>query len=207
MKRWYGDLERGDQAAHIYHTDNEQVRVVTDVIRWMNEGERLILLSDRWDGDHERPGALEAAMEAGQFEVIPADRAMCSCGRFRAEALRDTTAYERGRALEEGLSGLVIMWDLDWGGREADFEAHIVERSRAALSVRPSDVTMIGQYGKGRLSEKQIDSVLRINQLVLEDGILSRRFWVVANRSKGRTSGSGRTIYMGLPEGADAKTL
>jgi hypothetical protein len=35
MKRWYEGLRRGDHAAHIYRSEAEQVRVVTDTLSWM----------------------------------------------------------------------------------------------------------------------------------------------------------------------------
>lgn len=199
MKRWYEGLRRGDHAAHIYRSDAEQVRVVTDTISWMDEDQRLVLLSDRWDSEARAPRSrvLDAAVEEGHLVVTPARQTLCPSGRFRAEALDDLINIEMQNAVEDGRSQLVLMWDLDWLGSDAlGFEEHIVQQSGMALSPPTHQATIIGQYGTSFYSPEQVERVLRVNPLVLEGGLLTRKFWVVAKSSVGKSSKDGRTLRM-----------
>ncbi len=188
MKRWYDELKKGDHAAHIYHTAGEQVKVITDLLAWMGEGEKLVIMSDREDGGRPalRSRLLDAAMEDGHLDLIPARSSLVSAGKFRAEALMEAVYLELGKALDEGRSGLVFVWDLDWLSREPEnFEAHIVQQSKLTLTALPRDLTLMGQYGMAAFSAQQVERVLRVNQLVLEDGRLNRNFWVVSTTGMG----------------------
>ena len=188
MKRWYDELKKGDHAAHIYHSPGEQVKVITDLLAWMDEDEKLLIMSDREDGERPalRSRLLDAAMEDGHLEIIPARRSLVSAGKFRAESLMDTIYLELGKALDESRSGLVVVWDLDWLSQEPeDFEAHIVQQSKLTLTALPHELTLMGQYGMATFSAQQVERVLRVNQLVLEDCQLNRTFWVVSTTSMG----------------------
>ncbi len=189
VKKWYEELHMGDHAAHIYRTAAEQGRVIVDVLHWMDESARLVLISDRWDEEQTaaRSRQLEAAAEEGRFVVVPARQSLCPSGRFRPEALQDVIGLERERAASEGFDGLVAIWDLDWLCEVPDdFDAHIIQQSTQSLSGLPVDLTMMGQYGSTELSPQQVERVMRVNQLVLEDGTLTRQFWLVANSTMGR---------------------
>ena len=211
MKKWYEGMSRGDHAAHLYHSPGEQNRVIIDVLNWMDENARLILLSDRWEGDPNpsRSRLLDAAMEDGQFMVIPAKASLFLSGRFRAEALKDIINQELQRALSEGCTSIVAMWDLDWQGEDPDdFEAHIVQQSTLPISGLPANLTMIGQYCVADLTPQQVERVMRVNQLVLEDGELTRQFWLVANSTMGRPPRDrGGMTMMWISEGTQIDDL
>jgi len=189
-RKWYDDLRIGDQAAHIYHSKADQGRVIIDAPNWMDDESRLVMISDRWDDDpkQSRSRVLDAAMDEGRFIIVPARRPFYASGRFRPEALKDVISVERDRALSEGYRGLVTIWDLEWLKDEPDdFEAHIVYQSTLPLSGLPSNLTLIWQYKASELTSQQLERVMRANQLVLEDGKLSRQFWLVANSTMGRS--------------------
>lgn len=189
-RKWYEDLRVGDHAAHIYHSKADQGRVIIDMLNWMDDESRLVLISDRWDEDpgQSRSRLLDAAIEEGRFIVVPARRPLYASGRFRAEALRDVINIERDRASSEGYRGLVAIWDLEWLKDEPDdFEAHIIHQSTLPLSGLPPNLTLIGQYKASDLTTQQLERVMRVNQLVLEDGKLARQFWLVANSTMGRS--------------------
>lgn len=211
MKRWYEGLRRGDHAAHIYRSDAEQMRVVTDTLSWMREEQRLVLLSDRWDTEPRAPRSrvLDAAIEGGHLEIMPAKPILCPSGRFRPGALEDLMRIEMRRTVDGGRSELVLMWDLDWLAKEPSaFEAHIVQQSGLTLSPSMNRVTMIGQYGTAFYSPEQVERILRVSPLVLEGGLLTRKFWVVARNSVGKSSKDGRTLHMSAsPESARVREL
>ena len=74
-------------------------------------------------------------MEDGHLDIVPARSALSTSGRFRAEALMDVIYLELSKAKEEGCSGLVFVWDLDWLSEEPEnFEDHIVQQSNLSLS-------------------------------------------------------------------------
>jgi hypothetical protein len=209
MKRWYNDLKQGDHAAHIYHSTAEQARVVMDMISWMDEDERLVLLSDHWDGDVKVPRSrlINAALEDGHFEIVPSRSTLCPSGKFCADTLGDIMGMEVERALDDGRSGLVLMWELEWLGKDAsDFEAHIVQQASMALSPRRRGLTIIGQYGSSDFTPQQVERITRVNPLVLEDGLLTRQFWVVANSTMGRPGGR-RTLQIQVPHDGTPETL
>lgn len=196
MKRWYEGLRRGDRAAHIYRSDAEQVRVVTDTLSWMDEDQRLILLSDRWEAEGRTPRSrvLEAAVEDGHLVVLPARSTLSPSGHFSARSFEELLRSETENMIDDG-SEPVLMWDLDWlGGDAAAFEAHIVQQSGMALSSSGHKATLIGQYGTAFYSPEQLDRVLRISPLVLESGLLTRNFWVVSKNSVGKASKDGRML-------------
>jgi hypothetical protein len=197
MKRWYEGLGIGDHAAHIYRSDVEQVRVVMDTISWTNEDQRVVLLSDRWDAEARapRPRVLDAAIEDGHLLVVPARSTLCPSGRFNAKAIETLVRAEAESAADDGRSDPVIMWDLDWlAADEQAFEAHVVQQSGMSLSPSTHQVTMIGQYGTSFYSPEQQERLLRVNPLVLEGGLLTRKFWVVAKSSVGKSSKGGHTL-------------
>ncbi len=188
MKRWYDELKKGDHAAHIYRSDGEQAKIIIDLLAWMEEGEKLVIMSDHEEGARllSRSRLLEAALEDGHLDIISARSPLSRSGRFRAEALMDIINLELSNALNQGRSGLIFVWDLKWLSQEPeDFEAHIMQQSKLALSSLPRDLTLIGQYGVTSFSAQQVERVLRVNQLVLEDGRLNRNFWVVSTTSMG----------------------
>jgi hypothetical protein len=188
MKRWYDELRRGDHAAHIYHTEGEQVKVTIDLLAWMGEDLKLVIMSNREAGERPAPRSriLDAAMEDGQLDILPARSSLSSSGKFRAETLMDIIYLELGKALDEGRSGLVFVWDLDWLSQEPEnFEAHIVQQSKLSLTALPRELTLLGQYGVANFSPQQVERVIQVNQLVLEDGQLNRNFWVVSTTSMG----------------------
>jgi hypothetical protein len=200
VRRWHDDLKRGDQAAHIYNNEEEQARVVTDMISWMQADERLVLVSDRWHEGSEfaRSRLLDVAMDDGHMDVIPGRHTLCPRGQFRPEVLRDIIDYELGRALDDGHAGLVMMWDLEWLSENPEvFESHIVQQVGMAMAPRRSNLTLMGQYGTSWLSNNQVDRVARVNPLVLQDGMLSRQFWLVSNSSLGRPGGR-RTMQIAV---------
>lgn len=200
MKRWYEGLRRGDHASHIYRSDAEQVRAVTDTISWMDDDQHLVLLSDRWDAEGRTPRSrvLEAAVEGGHLVVVPAGSVLEPSGDFSARAFEDLMRPE-AHSMPEG-SGLVLMWDLDrLGGDAAAFEAHIVQQSSMALAPPRPRVTLIGQYGTSFYSPEQIERVLRVSPLVLESGMLTRNFWVVSKNSVGKTCKDGRPMRINAP--------
>ncbi|GEM_PF-1263838 len=202
MKRWYEGLRRGDRAAHIYRSDAEQVRVVTDTLSWMDDDQRLILLSDRWEAEERTPRSrvLEAAVEDGHLAVIPARSTLCPSGHFSAKAFEELLRSETESMIDDG-SEPVLMWDLDWLGKDAlAFEAHIVQQSSMALSTSAHKATMIGQYGTAFYSSEQLERVLRISPLVLESGLLTRKFWVVSKNSVGKASKEGRMLRASASE-------
>jgi hypothetical protein len=181
-----------------------------DMISWMDEDERLVLLSDRWDDEAKVPRSrlIDAAIEEGHLEVLPARQALCYSGRFRADMLGDIMGIEVERALDDGRSGLVLMWDLGWlSGDPEDFEAHVVQQASMALSPRPKGLTIMGQYGSAEFTSQQVERVVRVNSLVLEDGLLTRQFWVVANSTMGRPGGRRTLQIRTSSEGAQAETL
>ncbi len=189
----------GDHAAHIYHSQADQGRVIIDVLNWMDDGSRLVLISDRWDEDpnQSRSRVLDAAMDEGRLMVVPAKQPLNASGGFRPEALKDVISIERDRAVSEGYRNLVIIWDLEWLKDEPeDFEAHIIHQSTLPLSGLPSNLTLIGQYRASDLTSQQLERVMRVNQLVLEDGKLSRQFWLVANSTMGRSPRSRGSVGM-----------
>ncbi|MDW5562929.1 MAG: hypothetical protein SA339_06845 [Methanomassiliicoccus sp.] len=207
MKRWYEELRRGDHAAHIYRSDAEQVRVVTDTVSWMGEDQRLVMLSDRWDTETKasRPRVLDAAVEDGHLIVVPAKPLLCRSGQFQAGALQEYIDVEL-----DGLTRpeLVIMWDLDWLGADPDaFEAHIVQLSSMALAPPIHGVTLIGQYGTAFYTAEQVERILRVNPLVLEGGMLARKFWVVSKSSVGKPSKDGHSLRVDVPESAKVHEL
>jgi hypothetical protein len=209
LKRWYDDLKQGDHAAHIYHSTAEQARVVMDMISWMGEDERLVLLSDRWDGDVKvrRSRLINAALEDGHLEIVSSRPTLCPSGKFRADMLGGIMGVEVERAFDDGRSGLVLMWDLEWLGKDAnDFEAHIVQQASMALSPRRKGLTIIGQYGFSDFSLQQVERIARVNPLVLEDGLLTRQFWVVAHSTMGRPGGR-RTLQIDAPNEGATGTL
>jgi hypothetical protein len=133
-----------------------------------------------------RSRLLDAAIEDGQLDIIPIRSSLSGAGKFRPEGLMDTIYLELSKALDEGRSGLVVVWDLDWLSLEPEnFEAHIVQQSRLSLTTLPHELTLMGQYGMVDFSAQQVERVLRVNQLVLEDGRLNRNFWVVSTTSMG----------------------
>jgi hypothetical protein len=90
------------------------------------------------------------------------------------------------------------MWDMDWlGGDPAAFEALIVQQSSMALSPPAQNVTLIGQYGIAHYTAEQIERVLRVSPLVLEGGMLTRKFWVVSKNSVGKPSKDGSSLRAG----------
>jgi MEDS: MEthanogen/methylotroph, DcmR Sensory domain len=188
MKRWYDELKKGDHAAHIYHTEGERVKVIIDLLAWMGEAEKLVIMTNGEDGERLAPRSriLDAAMEDGHLDIIPARSSLSSSGKFRAETLMDIIYLELGKALDEGRSGLVFVWELDWLSQEPEnFEAHIVQQSKLSLTALPRELTLMGQYGVANFSAQQVERLLRVNQLVLEDGQLNRNFWVVSTTSLG----------------------
>lgn len=189
MKKWYEGLSQGDHAAHLYRSPGERSRAIIDVLNWMDENARLVLISDRWEGDlnASRSRLLDAAMEDGHFVVVPARESLNAAGRFRADALKEIIHQELLKALDDGCKSLVAMWDLDWLGEDPDdFEAHIVQQSTLPISGLPSNLTLIGQYSVADLTPSQVERVMKVNQLVLEEGKLTRQFWLVANSTMGR---------------------
>jgi hypothetical protein len=201
MKRWYEGLRRGDHAAHIYRSEAEQVRVVTDTLSWMDDDQRLILLSDRWEAEERvsRSRVLEAAMDDGHLVVVPARSTLCPTGHFSARAFEGLLSSETESMIDEG-SEPVLMWDLDWlAGDDAAFEAHIVQQSSMALSSSERRATLIGQYGTAFFSTEQLDRVVRVTPLVLEGGLLTRKFWVVSKNSVGKPSKDGNILRMNIP--------
>ena len=135
------------------------------------------------------------------MEVVPAKENLVTSGRFRAEALIDVINMEFSRATDEGHSGLVMSWDLDWLSQEPlDFEAHIVQQSKLMLSSLPRNLTLLGQYGLGNFSSIQVERVLQVNQLVLEDGRLTRNFWVVSTSTIGGPPRDIRTVPSYRPQ-------
>jgi hypothetical protein len=201
MKRWYESLSRGDHAAHIYRSDAEQVRVVTDTVSWMDEGQRLVLLSDRWDVDGKEPRSrvLDAAIDGGHLVILPARATLCPSGTFSDRAL-DGLIRSETDSVTDG-TDLVLMWDLDWlGGDPVAFEAHVVQQSALALSASGHQATLIGQYGAAHYSPEQIERVLRVSPMVLEGGLLTRKFWVVSKNSVGKPSKGGRSLQLSAAE-------
>lgn len=188
MKRWYDELRKGDHAAHIYRTEGEQVRIITDLLAWMGEDEKLVVMSDRADGERPAPRSrlMDAAMEDGKLDTLSARSSLSITGKFQAEALMDITCQELGKALDEGRSGLVFVWELDWLSQEPEaFEAHIVQQSKLTLSALPNHLTLMGQYGVANFSPRQVERLLQVNPLVLESGQLNRNFWVVSTTTLG----------------------
>lgn len=205
MKRWYEGLRKGDHAAHIYRSDAEQVRVVTETISWLSEDQRLVLLSDRWDRDARAPRSrvLDAAIDDGHLTVVPARETLCAAGDYRPEALEAIMLAEAESAIDDGASDLVLMWDLDWLGEDdMAFEAHIVQMSSISLSPSSPHVTLLGQYGIPHYSPEQVERILRVSPLVLESGLLTRKFWVVSKNSVGKASKDGRRLLLSVPDEA-----
>jgi hypothetical protein len=187
-KKWFEGLKRGDQATHIYRSEAEQQKVITDLIAWMTERDKLAVMTDRWDSEQDFPPSciLEAACEEGRLEVLPGRRELATSHRHWAEALSSAIYVEHRKAREERLTGLIFVWDLDWASRKpADFDVFLEHQSKMALSALPRDLTVVSQYNLSSLSEHQVERVRRISPLVLEDGQLNRNFWVVTNTIMG----------------------
>jgi len=95
------------------------------------------------------------------------------------------------------------MWDLDWlGDDEPAFEAHIVQISSLSLAPSNPHVTLVGQYGTPHYSPEQLERILRVSPMVLESGLLTRKFWVVSKSSVGKASKDGRRLLLAVPDEA-----
>lgn len=198
MRKWCDDLTRGDHVVHIYRSDDEQAKGLLDLVGWMREEEKLALLCD--GGEAGDPCSLgghvfEAAVQEGRLEVLPSYRKMCPAGRFHAEAVANLIMTEYGRALDDGFGSLVLCIDLSWmAGTPEDFTAHVVQLSQITMSKLPSNLTLLCQYDRRRLTPEQAEGVQRVHQLSLVDGELVRNFWVVATSALGGMARSIRAV-------------
>jgi hypothetical protein len=197
LKKWYEGLKRGDQVSHIYNTNPEQLKVVTDLIAWMMDREKLVILTDRWQDESDLPGSriLEAAIEEDRLEVISIRHVEDVSGRIKPEALSNSVEIELIKAREEGLEGLLYVWDLDWAKRQpSDFEAFIEYQSKSMVTSSPHNLTVLGQYDLEKMTKQQLERVLRVSPLVLEEGELNRNFWVVSTSTMSRPTRDARQL-------------
>lgn len=185
MKRWTDELKRGDQVANLYRSEIEQAKVVLDLLRWMGELDKMVLLTDSWEKPVFRHAILDAAVEEGRLSALPARAVMFVAERFDPEAFLTFILNEISRSREEGRRHTVLMWEADWAagldawGQVAEFGSGL------ALAPLPGRTTVVAQYGTAVHSERQTDILRRSNPLVLEAGSLARNFWVVSNSSYG----------------------
>lgn len=191
MRRWCDELTRGDHVVHVYKSDDERAKALLDLVGWMREDEKLVLLCDGPDREARDLFPLggqvfEAAIREGRLEVLPSYQRMCPGGRFRAEALPDVILKEHGRAVDDGSGGLVLGLDCSWTADLPEgFASHVVQLSQIAMSRLPSSLTLLCQYDARRLSADQAEKVQRVHQLSLSDGRLARNFWVVGTSALG----------------------
>lgn len=198
MRKWCDDLRRGDQVVHIYKSDEERAKALLDLVGWMREDEKLVLLCDAPGGENGEPcgpggHVFEAAVQEGRMEVRPSFRAMCPAGKFHAGSIQDLVMLEYGQAMDGGFGCLTLCIDLSWvAERPDDFSAHVVQLSHITLSNLPSNLTLLCQYDGRRMSAELSEKALRVHQLSLADGRLVRNYWVVATSALGRRERSIR---------------
>lgn len=184
LKRWTDELKRGDQIANLYRSEVEQAKVVLDLLRWMGEGDKLVLLTDHWDKPVFRHAILEAAMEEDRLRTLPSCSIMCASGRFDPDAFFLYLAQEAALVREAGYRHAVLMWEADWAARSEEEARSVVEfGARLALAPLPGEPTVVAQYCTGAFSPQQAQMQRRSNQLVLEASSLERKFWVVSTSS------------------------
>lgn len=194
MRKWCDDLKRGDHVVHVYKNDEEQAKSLLDLVGWLREDEKLVLLCDGPGREAEDCFCLsghvfEAAAREGRMEALPSQKRICPTGKLRPEAIQDIIMLEYGRAMDDGFRSLVLGIDYSWmADLPDDFAAHVVQQSHITLSRLPSNLTLLCQYDGRRFTADQAENVLRVHQLSLADGRLSRNFWVVATSALGGRS-------------------
>lgn len=183
LRRWTDELKRGDQVANLYRSDIEQAKVLLDLLRWMGERDKMVLLTDHWERPVFRHAILDAALEEGRLITLPSRQAMFAMGRFDPEAFLALLLNEISRSREEGHRYTVLVWDAEWAAGTDAWDQVAEFGARLALASLPGRTTVVAQYGIAARSERQADRLRRSNQLVLEGGSLARNFWVVSSSS------------------------
>lgn len=193
MRRWSDELKRGDHVAHLFRSDIEQARVLLELLRWLNEDEKLVLRTDAWERPVFRHPVLDTAVDDGRLAVLPARAAFCPTQRFIPEAALETVLMEKVQAREEGFSGVVMVWDGNWvAGAPELVDEFVAFEAQLTLTLLSSELTLICQYDTRSFTPEQVGMQRRLHPLVLEDGRLDRNFWVVSTSSLGARSGRPR---------------
>lgn len=194
LRRWSDELKRGDHVAHLYRSDIEQARVLLELLRWLEEDEKLVLLTDGWERPVFRHPVLDTALEDGRLAVLPARSTFCSTGRFNPDAALDLLLLELDQAREEGFSGTAMVWDGNWALSVPEAAGPFIAfGAQLALAPLPSDLTLICQYDVRAFPPEQVELQRRLHPLVLEEGRLDRNFWVVSTSSFGARARTART--------------
>lgn len=171
----------------MFRSDLEQARVILDVLRWLGEGEKMVLLCDGWDRPVFRHPVMEAAIEEGRLKVLPSQGTLCPAGRLEPDEVVEMVLGEFEQALEEGFEAMAMVWDCSWVAKDAALaQQFMVLESQLALASLSLDITLLCSYDTRSFNTSETDMLRRIHQLVLEDGKLSRNFWVVSTNALGK---------------------
>ncbi len=172
--------------------------MLLDLLRWMGEGDKMVLLTDSWERPVFRNAILDAAVEEGRLSVQPSRSIMRASGRFDPEAFLRSLIQEVTLSSEEGHTHTVLVWEADWAASSEEDSRSVAEfGAHLSLARLPGAPTIVVQYGTRAFSPRQTEMHRRSNQLVLEASSLARNFWVVSTQSFDRRMSARMTEVAG----------
>ena len=183
MKRWIDGLRSGDKVANLYRSELDQGRVLLDVIRWMSDQDELVYLTDDWENPVFRHAIIDAAIDEGRLRVFPSYDTLSIARGFDSETFLHFILNAISRSRDSGYNHMIMMCEINWASSTDSWPQLVEFISLLDLVKLPGCPTIIMQYSTNVYSDKQIDTIHRVNQLVLEAGTLTRNFWIVSKPS------------------------
>lgn len=189
MQKWTSRFHQGDHIIHIYRNDTELVRSLVDMIAMANDDEKIVYLSDKNIEKHvsctnrETGEAIRSALRNGKLSIIPSYETYCPAGEFLMESILKFWWELANKIDKEGYESAIIAGDISWLPHHPSLFRSFLQYEQAIdLYGVPKNIRIICQYDSRLFNSQQIESAIRVHQLVLRGQSLERRNWIVLRK-------------------------
>jgi ABC-type transporter Mla MlaB component len=135
-------------------------------------GQKVVHMCDACEHDDllarlRADGAVDAALDGGQFEVRDAAGAYTPAGVFDVDGMVRALRDDHGRALAEGYTGLSLCSDVGAGLSEVAAECVVQYEQRAEAELAGGSLVLLCQYHHPAFDERTLSEVMAVHNVVV----------------------------------------
>jgi hypothetical protein len=175
FRRALTSIQPGEHLGLLYASREEQWRAILPILQTgLERGERCIYVANEpaaaalLDGAGKERGTLEAAMAAGQLQVLPEEAAFLTGGRFDAERVLQFCRDTHARARAEGFKGVRFFADMSWAlGAGVSKQRILAYAGRLNALIEELQTIVVCQYDRAVFPPAAILTVLRTHPYII----------------------------------------
>jgi hypothetical protein len=167
----------------------ELLQSLVDLITAASHDEKIVYLSDKKVEEQvpskkrEISKLIRSALNEGKLSIVPSYKTYCPTGKFLMESILKFWWELANRIDKEGYRSAIIAGDISWVSRHASlFPSFLQYEQSIDLYGVPKNIRIICQYDSRLFNSQQIESAIKVHQLVLRGQTLERKNWIVSRK-------------------------